>query len=159
MAYGKEISGYKNKIAAALLENEKIVKAISEVIPKEKADEIDDLMYHYIFPYDYIPQIPQEVGCYICYELYVPKVSTKNYFFKDLIFEFVVICHQDVMRTDYGATRIDYIASLIEEIFNGSDDYTFKPLELVSSVPGHVTQKHRCRTVRFVAEDFNKEVC
>lgn len=159
MAYGKELSIYKNQIAADLLANKDIVQAIKEVIPPERLKEIDDLMYTYIFPYDYIPQTLQEVGCYICYELYVPKVSTVNYFFKDMIFEFNIICHQDVMKTGYQATRTDYIAALIEEIFNGNTSYTYKDLELVSSVPGHVTQAHRCRTVRFAAEDFNKEFC
>ena len=157
--YGREISEYKNRIAADLLNNEKIVKALSEVVSQEELQQMDDLLYNRIYPYDYIPQTTQEVGCYICYELYVPKVSIVNYFFKDIVFEFTIICHQDVMKTDYGATRIDYVASLIEEIFNGNKDYTFRELELVSSVPGHVTQTHRCRTVRFVAEDFNKSAC
>lgn len=155
MAYGQEIEDYKLKIAHDLLSDNEIVSCIEEVIPEEKKAELDGLMYSYIFPYVFIPQTLQDVGCYICFELYVPKVSTVNYFFKDVIFEFTVICHQDVMRTSGGYIRTDHIAHLIEKIFNQNDQYTFKKLDLVSSVPGHVTQTHRCRTVRFVAEDLN----
>ena len=136
MAYGQEIEDYKLKIAHDLLSDNEIVSCIEEVIPEEKKAELDGLMYSYIFPYVFIPQTLQDVGCYICFELYVP-------------------CHQDVMRTSGGYIRTDHIAHLIEKIFNQNDQYTFKKLDLVSSVPGHVTQTHRCRTVRFVAEDLN----
>ena len=136
MAYGKEIVTYKNQIASTILNDNAIVSMITEIIPPEKP--VEDLLYTYIFPFDYIPDAIQEVGCYICYEIEVPKVSIVNYFFKDVIITFRIICHQAAMKTSYGATRIDYLAHLIELLFNGNTEYGFNNLELVSSVPGHI---------------------
>lgn len=158
MAYGSEIIEYKNKIASALLGNDEIVKTVFEVIPPEKAADFespDDLLYQYIFPFDYIPETIQEVGCYICYEIEVPKVSRVNYFFKDIVLNFNIICNQKTMRTSYGATRTDYLSHLIELLFNGRE-YGYEKLELVSSVPGHVSQVHRSRTLRFTTLETNR---
>ena len=146
--------GYLNKKMIIILNDNEIVSMITEIIPPEKP--VEDLLYTYIFPFDYIPDAIQEVGCYICYEIEVPKVSTVNYFFKDVIITFRIICHQAAMKTSYGATRIDYLAHLIELLFNGNTEYGFNNLELVSSVPGHISQMHRCRTVRFATKDSNR---
>ena len=53
MAYGKEIVTYKNQIASTILNDNEIVSMITEIIPPEKP--VEDLLYTYIFPFDYIP--------------------------------------------------------------------------------------------------------
>lgn len=151
MAYGKEIIEYKQQIFSDIVNNDELIKALA---PTDIVEN-DDVMYKYVFPYTYIPDTIQEANCYITFSLDVPRVSTANYFFKEVVLQFTIICHQSKMKTEYGATRTDYIAHIIEKMFNGSKKYG-DSLELVSSVEGHMDRSHRTRVLRFATNDINR---
>ena len=155
MATQKDIPKYKQKLVSLLIHNSEIVNAIDS---KEFSDP-EDLMYTHIFPYLRNPKIQDQARCMITLSIDVPKVSTKNYFFKDMLLIVNIVCHQDLMKTDYGATRIDYISGLIDEELNGRKDFGNNALELVSNIEGALTNDFCFRSMRFKCSEINKPVC
>lgn len=163
MAKGTEIIDYKNKVIKDILHNEdetlsaNIVMAIDE----DYVDSQDDLIYRNIFPYLRIPETQTETRCYITMSVDMPKVSTKNYFFKDMVITINVIVHEDLMKmpAQYSATRADYIASIINKIFNNNKNYGTVALEYVSDVESVLLSKFFVRTLRFRCNELNATRC
>lgn len=91
----------------------------------------------------------------------MPRVSTKNYFFKDMLITINVIVHEDLMKMpfEYSATRADYIASLINKIFNHNKNYGNVPLEYVSDEEGVLLNKYFTRSLRFRCNELNVVKC
>ena len=86
----------------------------------------------------------------------MPQVSTVNYFFKDILLIINVICHTDLMRTDFGVPRHDYISKLICEILNGSTEFGYGEVGLVSNTENAFSERHSGRTMRFQTKEQAK---
>ncbi len=143
VAMNTELYNYKRKVIAAILSNDEIVTALnSEVDPSE-------LVYECVFPFGVIPDTQMDAKCYITVEITMPQVSTVNYFFKDVLLVINVVCHNDLMRTDYGIPRHDYISAKICELLNFSTDLGYGELQLVSNTEGAFSERHSGRTMRF----------
>ena len=116
------IIAYKNQVMKDILHNddESISSEIVMAIDKDFIGCEDELIYRNIFPYMMIPDVQKMTGAYITMSVDMPKVSTKNYFFKDMLITINVLVHEDIMKMDdgYSATRADYLGSKIEKIFN-----------------------------------------
>lgn len=164
MAKGKEIIDYKNRIIKDILFNdddETLSSDIIMAIDESFIDKRNDLVYKNIFPFLRIPETQNEVKSYITMSVDMPKVSTKNYFFKDMVITLNVIVHEDRMRMpiSFSATRADYIASLINQIFNQNNNYGNVPLEYVSDVESILLNKYFVRTLRFRCNELNTMRC
>lgn len=163
MAGGTAIIDYKNKIMRDILHNEdstlstEIVNAIN---PDYLGSE-DEMIYEHIFPYLRIPDTQSDVKCYITMSVDMPRVSTKNYFFKDMVITINVIVQQDIMRMPprYSATRADYIASIINKIFNGNKNYGTVALEYVSDTEEILLKDYFVRSLRFRCNEMNSARC
>lgn len=160
---GNEISDYKNHVIRDILHNEDeslSTEIVSAINPDYIGSE-DDLIYSNIFPYLRIPETQTEVECYITMSVDMPRVSTKNYFFKDMVITLNVICHEQMMRMParYSATRADYIASLLNKIFNGNKNYGTVALEYVSDVESILLNKYFVRSLRFRCNELNSARC
>lgn len=157
----QEIIEYKRSAMTKLASVDSIIKAINAKSSSGELLEPGDLFYTHIFPYDYLPDTAMTAGTYITVEVSMPSVSTVNYFFKDVLVTFTIICHQDVMKMTEdeplgatGATRADYISVEIDKLFNQSVGLigSYK-LELVSNVEGAIDPVHRCRIMRFKTQE------
>lgn len=155
MAAQKDIAKYKQKLVSALIGNTDIVAALSA----EDITNPDDLAYTHIFPYLRNPDIQDISKCFITMSVDVPQVSTKNYFFKDMLLIVNIVCHEEIMKTDYGATRIDYLSGLVDAELNGRRDFGNIALELVSNVEGSSSNGFCFRTMRFRSSEINKPSC
>lgn len=163
MANGNEIIDYKNRIIKDIIYNDddtlstEIIMAIDENL----LDKRNELLYENIYPFLKIPQTQTEVKSYITMSVDMPKVSTKNYFFKDMVITINTIVHEDKMKMPkiYSATRADYIASLINKIFNQNKNYGNVPLEYVSDIESIILNKYFVRTLRFRCNELNKMRC
>lgn len=163
MAKGNEIIDYKNRIIKDILYNDdetlsnEIVIALNENFLNKRTE----LVYENIYPFLRIPQTQTEVQSYITMSVDMPKVSTKNYFFKDMVITLNVIVHEDKMKMPaiFSATRADYIASLINKIFNQNKNYGNVPLEYVSDVESIILNKYFARTLRFRCNELNAMRC
>lgn len=163
MAGGNEIIQYKNRIIKDILHNSDSTLStdIVTAIDPEAVGEEDSLLYENVFPYLRIPDTVDEVKVFITMSVDMPRVSTKNYFFKDMVITINVLVHQDYMKMPprYSATRCDYIASLINKIFNKNPNYGNRPLEYVSDVESIVLNKFFMRSLRFRCDEMNSTRC
>ena len=164
--HSQEIIIYKQKALSSIANNDNVLKAINAKNTKGKPLSMEELYYTHLFPYGFIPETIEEAGCYVCVEVSMPQVSTKNYFFKEVLLVVTIICHQGVLRMtkdeplgSTGANRMDYIGVEIDKLFNGRTDMGYGELDLVSNIEGAVDIVHRYRTLRFAATENKKSFC
>lgn len=163
MSAGDEIIKYKNRIIKDIIHNsdETLSQEIVTAIDPEMLGEEESLIYENIFPYLRIPETVDEVKAFITMSVDMPRVSTRNYFFKDMVITINVIVHQDYMKMParYSATRADYLGSLINKVFNQNPNYGNKPLEYVSDVESILLNKFFVRSLRFRCDELNSVRC
>lgn len=163
MTRGAGIIDYKNEILKDLLHNddELLTTELVMALDENYIGSEDDLVYERIFPYLHIPDTQTEALCYITFKVEMPQVSTRNYFFKDMVITFNVIVHEGVMKMParYSATRADYIASIINKMFNMNKNYGTVPLEYVSDTESVILDKLHMRTLRFRCNELNSVKC
>ena len=164
----QEIITYKQSTMNAIASVENIRKGIyAKYENTDQLMEAGDLFYTHIFPYAYIPNTIDRVGAYITLEISMPSVSTANYFFKDVLINITIICHQDMMKMteseplgSTGATRIDYLSVEIDKLLNKRKGVIGPyALELVSNVEGAIDIAHRCRVMRFKTTAPVRSLC
>ena len=63
------------------------------------------------------------------------------------------------MPSRYSATRVDYIGSLINKIFNGNKNYGNVPLEYVSDEESILMNKFFVRSLRCRCNELNTVRC
>jgi len=156
VSMNKELYDYKRKVIDKLLSNQEIVEGLNV------QEELDpgELVYKYIFPFGVIAPTQTETKCYITVEITMPQVSTVNRFFKDILLVINVICHNDLMRTDYSIPRHDYLSAKICELLNGSTAFGYGEVQLVSNTEGAYSERHSGRTMRFqVKEQAQTNLC
>lgn len=164
MGKGEEIIDYKNMVINDILynkEDETLSNDIVMAINPQYINNKQGLIYKHIFPYPRIPETQTETCSYITITVDMPRVSTKNYFFKDMLITVRVIVHQDLMKMEkeFSASRSDYIGALINKILNQNKNYGNTPLEYVSDVESILLDKFFVRELRFRCNELNKVRC
>jgi hypothetical protein len=125
MSYFSELSSYRESILTQLTNNPNIVQAIGNT----KSDFLTNpdntivpsaLLYKYIFPYRFICDEADATATYITFYFYgnTGGLSTENDSFKHTYIGFDIYCHYDIIRTDEGCLRFDYIVSQIDEMIH-----------------------------------------
>lgn len=153
MANSSAIIEYKNLIVKKLIGNKDFIAAMGN----PDINESDEAVYKYIFPYFYIPGTIESAHSYICIK--VDMLSTAGD--TELLGEFRVriwaIVHQDIMKMNGvgGATRMDYLAQLVDKMFNGSEAFGVGKLRLTSNLEDDLDMVHRCRELTFLTKDVN----
>lgn len=155
MANSQEIVRYKQQLTSLIINNAAVVKLINE----PEITNPEDLIYHNIYDFVRIPETIDEEKTYICIKVDVPQVYRSSFLFKQLIISIYIISHQKQMITEYGGTRIDLISALLDKMLNGRKDIGKKKLELIANIEDSVGSKHRCRIMKFKAEDINNSKC
>lgn len=155
VASSTKLAIYKQQVVSTILADKKITDALDPNV------ETGELLYNNIFPFGKIPGTIDEAKSYITIEVSIPKVSTVNRFFKEVLLTLTVIVHDDLMKTDYGMTRLDYLGIALEELFNQKalQGLGIGKLELVSNIEGAWTDKHSYREIRFRFSDSNGNRC
>lgn len=153
MTNSQAIIDFKNATVAKLV-------GCSELIHAMGNDDIqtnDDAIYKYIFPYFYIPYTIEAAHSYICMRATMTGLNETNDMFGKFSLTVWVITNQDLMRISGvgGATRIDYMASLVENLLNGSDAFGTQMLRLVTNAEDSLDLKHRCRVLTFTTQDLS----
>jgi len=149
-----EIYEFKQTIVKELIKSDTIVEGIHGLNDDGSQMTGDQLPYKYILPYGFIPSMLDETGCYITVEVGMPNISVVNDVYKDVIIILTIISHRDMMRTDYGMTRVDYLAIEIDKLLNQRDHIGTTSLKLRSNIEGYVDPVHPCRTMKFGASSI-----
>ena len=149
---------YKKKLITAIATSPELVALINDDYIDENGEcvDSDELIYKQIFPYYYIPETQNEQKSYVIMK--VNGLGIKNKIYNKAEVFICVISHQGIMKVK-GGTRIDKMGEIVEELFNGRDDFGFGEMELVSNIESEINTTHRCRILRFMVEDFNADAC
>lgn len=139
-----------------MLENKELMSCF------EKSEtELEDIVYHNIFPYGYIPETQTDVDVYITVQVSIPKITfNKIWAYPRLIIN--IVCHQKKMQLNkagVSADRIDYMSTLIDEMFNGSDGWGCGKLQLATNVEDNLTEVYKYRQLVFVGQDLSNGLC
>lgn len=159
MAKSKCIRQFKDKIVSELTQDDQIIEALG-LNPDESPD---DLVWHRIFPHYYVEPVESDVRSYILVEIDIPERrarygSNDSSIWVHPTIIFYVLVHQEDMHMDLAGesgTRMDYLAELIEDKYEGRTDFSVGTLELKSDVAGSVNTTYRFRQLVFEAVDVN----
>lgn len=157
MAKSKCIRQFKNKIMSELSQDSEIVNALG-LNPDE---DPDDLVWVRLFPHMFVPQTESEVKTYLLVEIDIPERRTRygsndnNIWVRPTIV-FYVLTHQEDMRMNMvgeSGTRMDYLAELIEDKYEGRQDFGVGTIQLKSDTAGSINNTYRFRQLVFEAVD------
>ena len=127
----KELGPYKNTILATIIQNENLMKALVHNVPNfldlSPVDSPADQIYDRLWPFKYVPKVVEEEKTFITLSLTGFK-PVKRVFKASKIF-FYVFTHNELMKTDYGMTRVDFIQSELDTLFNESNELGIGSLE------------------------------
>ena len=159
MSKSKCIREWKNKIVSELSQDDEIVNALG-LNPDESPD---DLIWKRIFPHYYVEGTESNVKTLILIEIDIPERrsrygSNSSDIWVHPTIIFYVLTHQEDMHMDMAGesgTRMDYLAELIEEKYQGRQDFGVGTLELKSDVAGSVNTTYRFRQLVFEAVDVS----
>lgn len=153
------IRKFKDKVISELSQDDDIIKALN----LDSDESPDDLVWKRLFPHYYIPTTEEAVKSYILIEIDVPERrlrygTTESPIWVHPTITFCVLVHQDDMRMNMAGesgTRMDYLAELIEDKYQGRRDFGVGTLQLKSDTAGNLSKTYRYRQLVFEAVDVN----
>ena len=128
------------------------------LIDPDFAESGDALIYQNIYPYLYVPQVEEKAKAYVTMGVDIPGLYDKNVLVKRVQVTLYAICHQDLMKTEFGAARTDCMAARLTALFNGSGGPWLGDLRLVSDTERRLDTVHTYRILDFETADENTEV-
>ena len=160
MARTSPITRYKRKLITSICNSPDLIALVNNDYIDEdgECEGSESLNYKQIFPYYYIPETQTQAQSYVIMK--VNGLGIKNKIYNKAEVYICVVSHQDFMKVDgTHGTRIDLMGEIVEELFNGRDDFGFGEMELISNIETEINTNHRCRILRFMVEDFNADAC
>lgn len=145
----------KQRIMSSLVNDDDIVALIDSGF----IGHGDELLYKNIFPYKRVPDTEEEVKTYICCKVNTRAGYAKNKLFKEMEITLYIITHQNLMKCEYNGTRIDYIGSLVLDMFNGSEKLGIGEVEVVSDNEGDADFLHRYREIVLRTKGYSRDWC
>jgi len=121
MSRFSELGANKFIILMKLLENEEIVKCLVNTednfldVPLPADFNPSSLVYSNLYPYRYIPTIQTEPKTFITMSFSYKPDGSK---FKNASVRFYIMCHNSLLKTDYGSLRYDMLLNYIDKTFN-----------------------------------------
>lgn len=158
------VTDYKRKLMSSIITAPALISLIDDRyvvngVCVNVDDEENGLIYKQIFPYYYhIPEAQSPELSYIMMKVDGAGITDSIHTSAE-----IYICaaaHQNIMRVnDSIDTRIDLMSEIIEELFNGREDFGFGKMKLASSTETDINSVIKGRVLKFVAEDFSKDAC
>lgn len=156
MPNSSAIIDWKNRVINEMINNSELMSCFEKT-----EDEIENIVYKNIFPYGYIPEKQTNVDVYITVQVSIPKITfNKIWAYPRLIIN--IVCHQNFMelkKSGISADRIDYMSSIIDEMFNGSEGWGCGKLELATNVEENLSTTYKYRQLVFVGQDLSNNIC
>lgn len=154
MANGLEIITLKQRVFSDIVKQDSIICLVDEAF----IGKGDELINHNFFQFFRVPETEEETKTYICCEINVPNLNTKNDTFREVVINIWIISHQDILVTPYG-TRIDLLGWEVEKLFNDNESMGIGKATLLSNTEDSLDLKHRFRRIQFSVKDLNRSLC
>ena len=158
MAKTSPITRYKKKLITSIVNSPDLISFVNDnYVDSGECIDSDELIYKQIFPFYYVPDTQTKAQSYVMIK--VNGLGVKNKIYNKAEVFVCVASHQDIMQTKDGGTRIDLMSEIVEELFNGRDDFGFGEMELKYNMEDEINTTHRCRILKFMVEDFDSDAC
>lgn len=163
MPKSKCIREWKNKIVSELSQDDEIINALG----LNDDESPDDLVWKRIFPHYFVEKTEESVKTYLLVEIDIPERrsrygSSDSDIWVHPTIIFYVLVHQEDMHMNMvgeSGTRMDYLAELIEDKYDGRQDFGVGTLKLKSDTAGSVNTTYRFRQLVFEAVDLDSGLC
>lgn len=161
MANSSIVSDLKDRVIKELINYDIFLLALDA---KDASNlENGDYVNKYIFRWNCNPNIQSSVGTFITIMVHIPTVTRNGSIFVRPIIEFNIYSHNDHMVINningISDNRNDYISRLIDERFNGRDDFGYGMLRLRSNIEDMFENKYPYRRLIFETVDLNDSLC
>lgn len=143
----------KDKVIEKILTSQEVVELISD--DKFKTAPAPNLLYKKVYPYAYVPDTIDDASAIVCVEANIADVFSDS--ICNIEITILVMCHVNIMRTDYG-TRVDVLADAIDDVINHSRDFGIGKLTPIQHYPTSWSlpnYDYVCRKVVYLSENFN----
>ena len=151
----------KKKVIKDIVNDDEIMTTMGNDLNGRSNDEA---IYQYIFPYFHIIKTIEEVHSYICMQMDMIQNdvrSVPNKLVSQYVLTIYVVVHQGLMKMSNsgGEDRLDYLANLICEKFDGRDDFGIGEFELMENQENSLDANHRLRVLTFLTKDTAGNIC
>ena len=155
-----DVSAYKMELLSDIYNNPKIVEAIDSQQLDVINEEPDTLMYRNLFPYMRVPETQNKADTYILLSVDIDRINRNNKTYAIYQTTIWVLAHEERMQMEahYQATRIDYIAKILDDIFDGQRKFGFSEFELIASKEVLLDTKYHYRELVFICSDLRHPV-
>jgi len=148
-------------IIMKLVTNESLVKCLINSegncldTPIPDNFDLSSLVYDFIYPFKFVPTPDTTAKSFITMQFnYKPNGIT----FKNGSIFFYIICHNSLIKTDYGSLRYDMILDYIDQSFNSEQDLELKD-SFISSRDLGIGKLPFYETYEFVVNENYSGVC
>ena len=151
----EEFFDYKNQLMHDLLTNEEIVRLLADDC--KPVNDVQDLVYKQVFPYEYIPETIEHGQTFICCDVDIQKSVNKTFLIPVLYIW--VFSHKSKLRLPKetgGGIRTDKLCSVIAKAVNGSRYYGLGELDLYAVKRFAPITDYQGKVLTFQAKDFNR---
>ena len=161
MANSTSISEFKERIVNAIAHDNDIFNAFDA----KDCENGGDLINTHLFKYNKNPETITEAITFVTIMVHTEPLDyrKRNYTFIIPTLEIWIYSHNDHMKMDSKITkdnRNDYISMLLDNKFNGSDEYGgIGKLSLTYNQEGTFNQKFLYRRLIFKTIDVNDSFC
>nr|DAI35709.1 MAG TPA: hypothetical protein [Caudoviricetes sp.] len=141
-----DISSMKRLIRQKLIEDPDIIEVLHN--HELDASSPDDYLNTNIFAYIRVPGVQDTVKNFICFSVDDIEDHRENSVMKIQHVQFVVFCHADDIKTQYGIERHDLLAYIIKDIFHWSNMFGMQA-KLIYNKEGVTDTNYSTRTMKF----------
>lgn len=153
----EKLSADKITVMQRILSSQEICKALkysaTDFLDQPDIEDNSSLIYERVFPFKKIPDFNNEKTAFITlsFNNYKP---VRNSFKSGLIYIHVLV-HQDIMRTDYGMLRTDFLISEIDKLMNSKQGIGIGKVEFYEMDEFSTNEKYVGVYVAYRLVEFN----
>lgn len=151
MPFLTELSDKKQQILKDLLSDRELVTLLTDDSTIRLPAK--DLRYDQVFPYPWVDETADAAKSFICFDVTVPEISTIAV--KDCYMYIWIFTHQRIAMTKEGV-RTDLLASRVDYLLNGSTEYGFGKVRLMSVLPYAPNANYYGKVLKYYVQDWNR---
>lgn len=151
MPFLQDLTTKKERMLKEFLSDREVVTLLTDDETHELPAK--DLRYKQVFPYAWIDETVDEAKTFICFDVDVPEIATIAV--KDCYMYVWIFTHTKIAMTHRGV-RVDLLASRIDELINGSTEYGFGKVKLVSALRFMPNSNYYGRVLKYYVQDWNR---
>ncbi|ATF13690.1 hypothetical protein A616_17380 [Brevibacillus brevis X23] len=153
----EKLSADKLTVMKRILSSQDICKALkysdTGFLDQPDIEDTSSLIYEQVFPYKKIPDFNKDKTSFIT--LSFNKYRPIRNSFKSGVIYIHVLVHQDLMKTDYGVLRTDYLITQIDKLMNSTQGIGIGKVEFFEMDELNINEKYMGIYIAYRLVEFN----